>query len=73
MRIEVRVIPRARREGIEQLGDATYKVKVTVPAAGNRANERALAVLSEHFGVPRRSITMVRGHRGRVKIIDVRP
>ncbi len=71
MKIQVRVTPRARRRGIERAEDGTWIVRVTEPAEDGRANAAVAEALAEHFGVPKRSITIVRGHPARLKLIDV--
>jgi len=71
MRMTVRVTPRARRRGIERAEDGTWIVRVTEPAEDGRANEALVDALAAHFGVPKRSITIVRGHTARLKLIDV--
>ncbi len=71
MKIQVRVTPRARRRGIERAEDGTWIVRVTEPAEGGRANKALVDALAAHFGVPKRSITIVCGHTARLKLIDV--
>ena len=71
MRIQVKVTPRAKRPGIEQAPDGTWVVKVHQPAADGRANEAVVEVLAEHFGVPKRSVSIVHGQTSRRKLIEI--
>ena len=71
MRITVRVVPRAGRRAVEPQMDGSLKVRVTEPAEGGRANEAVVEALAEHFGVPRRRVTIVRGHTARLKLIEI--
>ena len=71
MRLHVRVIPRAKRPLIEQSADGSWRVKVTEPADGGRANTAVIAALAQHFSVPQRAIRIVHGLTSRQKIIEI--
>ena len=51
--------------------DGALVVRVTSPAEGGKATRSALAVIAETFGVPRQSVTLVRGQASRRKLIDI--
>ena len=69
--LALKVIPNAPRdEVVGWLGDA-LKVKVRAPALDGRANDALLAFLAEKLGVPRRTVTLVRGDRSRQKVVRV--
>ena len=71
MRIRVRVIPRAGKTGIEQLADGSFRVRVTEPAEGGRANAAVIEALAEHFGVPKRAVTILQGMASRSKLVEI--
>lgn len=71
MRIEVRVKPRARRTEVSQLGPNRYQVAVSAAPHDGEANEAVVDALSEHFGVARSRVRIVRGHRGRTKLVEI--
>ena len=71
MRVYVHVTPRAKRPSLEVLSDGSVVVRVTEPAEGGRANAAVVERLAEHFQVPRRSITIVRGLTSRRKLIEI--
>lgn len=71
MRLAVRVIPRAKRAGVESLSDGSLRVRVTQPAQDGRANDAVLEALAEHFGVPRRCVSLVRGASSRQKVVEI--
>ena len=69
--LELKIIPNApRNEIVGWLGPA-LKVKVHAPALEGRANDELLAFLAEHLGVPRRSVTLLRGDKSRQKVVRV--
>lgn len=71
MRIEVRVMPRARRRAVERSSEGTFRMKVTEPAEGGRANAAVIEALAEQFDVPKRSVTILRGLTSRRKLIEI--
>ncbi len=71
MRITVRVTPRARTPGVERRPDGTFHVAVTAIPRHGEANDAVVAALAEHFGVARGRVRIVRGLRGRHKVVDV--
>ena len=71
VRVQVKVVPRARRGGVEALGDGALKVRVTAPAEDGRATAAVIDALADHYGVPKRAVTIVRGQTSRTKLIEV--
>jgi uncharacterized protein (TIGR00251 family) len=70
-RIDVRVIPRSPRTGVEGVRDGRLLVRVTAPPVDSAANEAVVAVLADTLGVPKRSVRLVAGATGRNKTIEV--
>jgi uncharacterized protein YggU (UPF0235/DUF167 family) len=71
VRVSVRVIPRAKSASVEMLADGGLKVKVTAPADGGRANAAVLALVADHFGVPKRAVRLLQGATRRQKLLDI--
>jgi uncharacterized protein len=71
MLIKVRVTPNSREACVVKVGDGSLEVKVDEKAVGGRANRRLLAILSEHFDVPKSRIFIVSGARSRDKIVEL--
>lgn len=71
MKIEVHVKPNSRKEGVEKTAAGIYKVAVNAPPQDGRANEAVVELLAEHFDVPKSSITILRGHSGRKKLVSL--
>ena len=71
MRIRVKVVPRAKKSGIEALPDGGLRVRVAAPAEGGRANAAVIEALAAHFGVPRRAVAIVQGMTSRSKLVEI--
>ncbi len=70
-RLNVKVIPGARRDAIVGwLGDA-LKIKVSAPPSDGRATERVLDVLAASLAVPRAQVRLVTGATSRQKIVEI--
>jgi uncharacterized protein len=69
--IRVRVTPNAQEARVDKLGEADFEVRVDEKAADGRANKRLLVILSEHFGIPKSRILIVKGARSRDKILEI--
>ncbi len=70
MKLEVKVIPHAKKDLIIQDGEI-YKVYVTAPAVDGKANKAVIGLLAEHFQTRKMNIEIVRGLNSRHKIINV--
>lgn len=71
MRIIVRVKAGTKIEAIKKTGDKEFSARVKAPPVEGRANEAVVALLSDHFDVPKSRISIVRGHKSRIKLIDI--
>jgi uncharacterized protein (TIGR00251 family) len=68
---QVKVHPRARKNGITgAIGDA-LKVALTAPPVEGRANEACVKFLAEFLNVPRSSVTIAAGEASRQKLIRI--
>ena len=68
MIIKVDVKANSREEGVEDMGDGLYLVRVKAPRKKGKANSAVLKLLRRHFG---RDATIVSGHRSTRKIIEL--
>jgi len=71
MRLQIRVIPKSSQKEIRKAPDGTLVVKVTAPAENGRANEAVIEALAEHFHLPKRCVTILRGQTGRRKLVEI--
>ncbi len=70
-RLRLRVSPGARRTEIAgRYGDG-WKVRVVAPPEDGRANEAVRELLAQRLGLPRRAVTIVSGHTGRQKVVEL--
>ena len=75
-KITVKLTPGAKRDEIQGweedlFGEKTLKLSVTAIPEKGKANKAMIALLAKHFGQPKSAFTLVRGHKTRVKIIEV--
>jgi uncharacterized protein len=70
-RIAVIVKPKARKPEIVKISPVNYRIAVREPAQNGRANEAVINLLSEHLGIPRSQLKIVRGVSSRHKLIEV--
>lgn len=71
MRVTIRVVPRARRAGVEPLADGAFRVAVTPPAHEGQANDAVIDALAAYFQVPRSKVHIVRGQTARRKVVEI--
>lgn len=69
--LELKVIPGAPRDEFAGRLGVALKLKVRAPALDGRANDAVLAFLADSLGVPRRSVTLLRGEKSRQKAVRV--
>ena len=71
-RLEIRVAPRAGQTAIGGF-DAAGRLVVRVAAAPveGRANEALCALLAGALKIPRRRVRLVRGEKGRTKLVEI--
>jgi len=70
-RVRLRVAPGATRAGVVGRHGEAWKVRVTAPAEGGRANDAVVRLLADTLALPRTSVTLVSGHSARDKIVEL--
>lgn len=71
MIITVQVTTRAKRNAVEVVGDANYKVWVTVVPEHGKANKKVINLLAKHFDVAKSNIKLLSGATSRIKKFSV--
>ncbi len=72
MTVEVKVIPRSSKSCVDEvIEDGVLKVKLRAVPEKGRANEELIAVLAEHFNVPKSSVELISGETSRRKRVRI--
>jgi uncharacterized protein YggU (UPF0235/DUF167 family) len=53
------------------MSDGTLKVRIAAAPEKGAANEALIAVLADHFGVPRSAVAITSGHVARMKLVRI--
>ncbi len=70
MRINVRVVPNAKRErAVDEPG--RLKVYLTAPAVEGKANSALIEFLAERFGVKKNRVSIIKGLTSREKVVEI--
>ena len=71
MRIDVKVIPRSRRTGVDGVRDGRVIVRVTAPPVEGAANDATIEALADALDLPRRAFRIVSGALSRNKTVEI--
>ncbi len=70
--LTITVIPRSSKNEIIPLDQAgAYKVKLTAAPVDGEANKKLIELLSKQFDVAKSCITILKGEKGRKKIVEI--
>jgi uncharacterized protein len=70
-RLKLRVSPGAGRAAVVGRHGDAWKVRVTEAPERGRANEAVVRLIADTLAVPRSAVTLVSGHGGREKIVEL--
>ncbi len=71
LRLGLRVVPRASRTAVDGIRGGRLVIRVTAPPVDDAANAAVVAALADALDLPRRSIRLITGARGRNKTVEV--
>lgn len=71
MQHTIRVKPGSRKGPLVETDAEGMIVFVRERAVDGAANDAVVRTLADHLGVPRRDVTILRGHTGRIKRVEV--
>ena len=71
VRIQVRVKPRARVSKLEKTDTDIWLAQLKSPPVDGKANEELVALVAEHFKLPKSAVTVKSGASGRVKWVQI--
>lgn len=69
--LTVRVQPRASRDEVAGAIEGALKIRLCAPAVENRANEALTEFLAAVLKVPKSSVRILSGERGRMKRVEI--
>ncbi len=70
MKLEVKVIPAAKKNAILQEGQR-IKIYLTAPAVDGKANQALIEFLAENYKVRKNQIEIIKGLKSRNKVIII--
>ncbi len=70
MLIDVRVTPNAKRNEVKKEAER-LKVHMTAKPVEGKANKALIDLLSDHFGVNKSAIKIVKGEKSRDKVVEI--
>lgn len=70
MKINVRVIPRAKINQVEIQPDGVVRVHTTTAPTDGKATAEVIKMLAEYYSVPKTSVKLVRGATSRNKVFE---
>jgi uncharacterized protein YggU (UPF0235/DUF167 family) len=70
-RLEIRVIPRAKRDEVGGERAGRLLVRTTAAPVDDQANAAVRRLIAEHLNVPIRRVEIVSGHHARDKVVSI--
>jgi uncharacterized protein (TIGR00251 family) len=70
-KISLRVYPNAARNEVVGFNEGVLRVKVAAPPVKGKANKELIAFLNQKLGVGKGSLTIIKGHTSRNKVIAI--
>lgn len=71
VRLSIRVTPRGGRDAVDGWRGSDLCVRTSVAPEGGKANSAVERVLAQALGVPKSSVSVVRGHTSRMKQVEI--
>ena len=69
--LNIRVVPRASKDGLAGLLGDALKIRIQAPPVDGKANAYLIKFLSKHWKIPRSRIELISGETGRNKRIRI--
>ena len=69
--LSVRVQPRASRDEVSGTIEGALKIRLCAPAVENQANEALVEFLAALLRIPKSSLKILSGERGRIKRVEI--
>jgi uncharacterized protein (TIGR00251 family) len=69
--LRIHLTPRSARDAVLGFEGGVLRARVMAPPVEGRANEALLRLLANALGVPKSSLRILRGERGREKLVAI--
>jgi uncharacterized protein (TIGR00251 family) len=69
--LALRVSPNAASNELVGCVEGVWRIKISAPPVGGRANKELIAFLAQRLGLKKGDLTILRGHTSRNKLISV--
>ncbi|MCG6153966.1 DUF167 domain-containing protein [Leptospira bandrabouensis] len=73
MKLTVKVKPNNKQPGLEFISETDCIARLKSPPVDGKANEELVLLLSKHFHVPKKNITILSGLSSKSKLVSVLP
>ena len=75
-RLTCRVSPNARNSEVGEIWNdpefgEVLRIRIQAPPADGKANREVVSVLAAHLGVKKRQIRILKGHKSKVKLVEI--
>ena len=70
-RIKVLVKPNAKHQKLEKISESEFRIAVKEPPQDGKANEAVIRLLAQHFKIPKMSISLLHGAKGKIKLFEI--
>ncbi len=71
MYIHVKVVAGAKKESLKKKSEDHFEISVKEKPERNQANTRMIALVAQHFKVPRTQVRIINGHKHPSKLLVV--
>jgi hypothetical protein len=71
MRFLIEVRPHSKKSEVTRLADGDFKVFVKAPAKEGEANKEVIALVAKYFDVSKSCVAILKGARGKKKIVEI--
>ena len=71
MEFKIKVFPSSGKNLVKKQEDGTFKVYLTKPPLKGKANQQLIKIFAEYIGVKEYQVEIIKGERGRNKIVRV--
>jgi len=70
--LRVQIQPRASRDELTSVINSHLKVRITAPPVDGEANDHLLRFMAKQFGLPKKKVILLHGHKGKTKVLCLR-